>query len=190
MCKPLALLNLLLCSQDPNAQAVGIQTPPPNAATFASPQDCAQACDYDKIGCAGFVLQQTVDRSKMGTTCVLIRGDGRPGRYLRTVIRADPLNVGVPLQLCPSGWSVQSGTLQCTPITTPVQVVVRLQADKHGCNTTVIQFLQEAFFSFLTDASRSFGLHTASLNVGVSCSLVPVYTVSMSSAAKGSVCVV
>lgn len=116
----------------------------------------------------GFVLQQTVDRSKIGTTCVLIRGNDQPGDFLRTVIRADPLNVDLPSNvLCPSGYGLEADTLLCSPITTPLQLVVLLQADKTAtaCNATVAQFLQKAFFAYLTDASRSFGLNTANLRV-------------------------
>lgn len=165
--------------QDPNAQHVGIQTPAPGAATFASAQDCAQACDYDRAGCAGFVLKQTVDKSKMGTKCVLIRGNDEPGRFIRTVIRADPLNVGVhSTLLCPSGYTTgQSDPLFCSPIVTPLQVTVLLQTDRGTCNTTVNQFLQDAFFTYLTDASFSFGLNTANLKVAVKCTMVPVYSV-------------
>lgn len=123
-----------------------------------------------------------VDRSKIGTTCVLIRGSEAPGRFLRTVTHADPLNVGLPSNvMCPSGTGLQPDSVLCLPITTPVQLFVLLQAEQgigQGCNDTVAQFLQQTLLSYLTDTTLSFGLHTATLTVVVTCTLVPRYQVS------------
>lgn len=90
--------------QDPNALEIGTQTAPTNAASMESVQDCVTACDYDGE-CVGVTVQMTVQQTKIGTTCKLIKGDARPGRFKRTVVRTDLERIAFPTAFLVSmGW--------------------------------------------------------------------------------------
>jgi len=87
---------LPLLPQDPNALVIGQQSSPRGVKTFSTVQDCVTACDDDGATCVGVTLEMTVDRNKLGTTCKLVRGDSRPGRFKRTVVRTELSRVGFP----------------------------------------------------------------------------------------------
>lgn len=88
---------------DANAATIGRQEDAPNAGSFDRMQDCMTACDYDRK-CAGITVQSTLHEgsnyNNVGPkTCKLIYGDDRFGQYKRTVIRADPSKVEIPVYM-------------------------------------------------------------------------------------------
>lgn len=94
----------LSCSfyRDPNAETVGTQTAAPGRDSFADGfqglQQCLDACDYASW-CAGTTMQLLVDIPTSPRTCSLIRGNTQPGKFLRTVTRADVDKLAVPVAL-------------------------------------------------------------------------------------------
>ena len=75
---------------------IGQQSAPHGVEAFSSVQDCVTACDFDGAACVGVTMEMTVNISKIGSTCKLIRGDSRPGRFKRTVVRTELSRVGFP----------------------------------------------------------------------------------------------
>lgn len=147
---------LLLVPQEPYAFDVGIQRPAKDAASFISVQDCTKACD-DQSDCAGVTVLMTVEPWKIGTTCRLVFGDATPGRFKRSMIRADLERIGFrTTYLCPSGYTIQEDIITCTPINT-VQAAVYVLTAQGTCDAATIQSVKDAITKFLTDATSAFG---------------------------------
>lgn len=107
--------------QDPNALTVGVQSVPPGAANFTSVQTCLDRCDDDGT-CAGVILEETVDPALVATTCRHFRGDDTPGKFLRTVTRADLDRIGLPIFYLCLGERSGSDMTGCSPVSTLDQV--------------------------------------------------------------------
>jgi hypothetical protein len=164
-------------TQDEHAASVGIQYPPADVASFVSVEDCLEACDYSP-DCAGFTIQQTVAREAIGTTCMLIKGDTRQGRFLRTVIRTDPDWVGLPgTFLCPSGFDQAAGASVCVPITTVQQVTFALIATG-TCDAAAVESARAAVLAYLSDPVVSFGVYRPNLKLTADCVVLSVDPVS------------
>jgi hypothetical protein len=154
-------------THDAHAASVGIQYVPPNVSSFTGVEDCLVACDYSRE-CAGFTIQRTVAKDKIGTTCMLIKGDTREGRFLRTVVRTDPDRAGLPSSLCPSGFDQAAGLSVCVPITT-VQQVTFVLIVTGTCDAAALEGVQAAVLAILSDPSVSFGVYTPTLKLTADC---------------------
>lgn len=142
--------------QEPYALDVGIQRPAKDAASFISVQDCTKACD-DLSDCAGVTVIMTVEPWNIGTTCRLVFGDTTPGRFKRSMIRADLDRIGFrTTYLCPSGYTIQDDIITCTPINT-VQAAVFVLTAQGTCDAATIQSVTDAITQFLSDAPSAFG---------------------------------
>lgn len=155
--------------QDPHALDVGVQTAPVRAPLFRSIEDCTMECDQDST-CAGITVQMTLQRTQIGTTCKLVRGDSTPGRFKRTVVRTDLDRVAFPTAyLCPSGFSPSpDGTAACAPVSTPRQVTFLLTA-QGNCDEASIAAVKKALFDHLSNPEAAFGVYTPNLFLEVSC---------------------
>lgn len=108
--------------QDPNAADIGVQYAPANVANFKNIQECLDACSDDSV-CAGVTIDETVDQTKIATTCKLIKGDSSSGTFKRTVVRTDLNRIGLPVfYLCLGDRSGTNNLSGCSPITTLEQV--------------------------------------------------------------------
>lgn len=164
--------------QDPNALAIGQQSVPSGAASFGTVQDCLTACDYDEK-CIGITIQETVIKTKIGSTCQIIHGDDRPGRFKRTVVRTELSRVALPTAfLCPSGYAQSGeGSSACTPITTPQQLTFVLTA-VGTCDAATIQSAKDSWLAYLSNPETSFGVFTPNLVLEVGCLDASSYQVS------------
>lgn len=143
-CSAPAICLLKRVPQDPNALTVGIQSPAPGASNFTSVDDCARACDYDSR-CAAFIVRERVIKIQTAQTCILVKGNEQPGKFLRTVVRTDADNVGIKATfLCPSGYQVVPDSQQCMPITTPQQVCKCACVCVHACACMYVAVQQVA----------------------------------------------
>lgn len=104
----------------------------------------------------------TVAKNKIGTTCRLVRGDSKPGRFLRTVVRTDLSKIGLPEGfLCPSGFPPDTqGTSACTPFTTLQEVTVMLTA-QGTCDAATIQSVKDALTAYLSNPDTAWGVFTS-----------------------------
>lgn len=127
--------------------------------------------------CIGLTLRHTVSKVKFATTCKLIKGDDRPGRPFRTVVRTDVDRIGQ--RFCASGYVQNDGDNFCSPITTVQQVTLVLIADG-TCDAAALQSVKEALYRYLSDPSTSYGVYTPKLTVDINCMLITVPQVSLS----------
>lgn len=148
--------------QEPYALDVGIQRPAKDAASFISVQECTRACD-DMSDCAGVTVLMTVEPWKIGSTCRLVFGDATPGRFKRSLVRADLDRIGFrTTYLCPSGFEIQTDIITCTPITT-VQAAVFVLTAQGTCDAATIQSVKDAITNFLSDETSAFGEFAAGM---------------------------
>lgn len=163
-------------THDAYAASVGIQYAPTNVSSFTSVEDCLVACDYSP-DCAGFTIQQTVAKDKMGTTCMLIKGNTQQGRFMRTVVRTDPDRAGLPSSLCPSGFDQTGGVSLCVPITT-VQQVTFVLIVTGTCDAAALESVCAAVLAILSDPAVSYGVYTPTLKLTADCMVVSPSAVS------------
>lgn len=100
---------------------------------------------------------------------MLIKGDTRDGRFLRTMVRTKVDKIGVPGSfMCPSGFEHIEGVSFCVPISTVQQVTFALIATG-SCDATAVESVRVAVMAHLSDPSVSFGVYTPNLNMDVHC---------------------
>jgi hypothetical protein len=134
--------------QDPNAADIGVQYAPAGVASFTAVQQCLDACNDDGI-CAGVTIEETVDRTKIATTCKLFKGDSTPGKFQRTVVRAHLDRIGLPvLYLCLGDRSVSNDVTGCSPITTLEQVAFTLKK-RTQCTSAFIEAAKDQAKSYM-----------------------------------------
>jgi hypothetical protein len=105
----------------------------------------------------------TVEPWKIGSTCRLVFGDATPGRFKRSLVRADLGRIGFrTTYLCPSGFEIQTGIITCTPITT-VQAAVFVLTAQGTCDAATIQSVKDAITNFLSDETSAFGEFAAGM---------------------------
>lgn len=88
---------------------------------------------------------------QIATTCKLIRGDDRNGKFKRTVVRTDLDRIGLPIfYLCLGDRATSNNDLTgCSPITTLGQVVFVLKK-RTQCDAAFIAAAREQATAYLT----------------------------------------
>lgn len=134
--------------QDPNAADIGVQYEPAGVTSFTAVQQCLDACNDDGI-CAGVTIEETVDRTKIATTCKLLKGDSTSGKFKRTMVRTHLDRIGLPVfYLCLGDRSVSNDVTGCSPITTLEQVAFALNK-RTQCSPAFIEAAKEQAKSYM-----------------------------------------
>jgi hypothetical protein len=91
---------------------------------------------------------------------MLVTANTQPGVMKRTMIRADVNRLIFPSAfLCPSGYGTTgaNGITPCTPLTTPVVVLLFMRAATPACGATLIESVRNSMIAFLQDPNQAFG---------------------------------